>query len=89
MERKKVSEDEYKQTFQKIYQDIRNLVHMIEHDPNLSYEQGFQGLKQEIIRYQIVIPLTKIETILLGLIEQAKNENLGGDILWHKQKKSM
>jgi hypothetical protein len=79
MEWKKVSEDEYEQALQKIYEDIRDLVDMIEHDPSLSYEQGFERLKQEYIRYQIVLPLTKIKMILLDLIKQAENKNLGGN----------
>ncbi|MCK4355269.1 hypothetical protein KAW43_02935 [Candidatus Parcubacteria bacterium] len=79
MEWKEVNQEEYKQAFEKIYQAVRDLAYMIEHDPNLNYEQGFERLKQQIIRDKIARPLTKIEAVLLGLIEQAENKNLGGD----------
>lgn len=79
MKWEEVSSKEYEQAFQEIYRMVRDLMDMIEHDPNLSYEQGFEELKQKIIRYKIVIPLTKIEAILSGLIKQVESKNLGGD----------
>ncbi len=74
MEWKKASKEEYRQAFQEIYRAVRDLINIIERDPNLNYEQGFEKLKQEIIRDKIVGPLTKIEAVLLNLIEQAEKQ---------------
>ena len=73
---KEVTKEEYEEAFQRIYQDVRDLVDKIEHDPNLSYIKGFIKWKQEIIRYQILHPLAKIEDVLNTEIEELRKKKI-------------
>ncbi|MCK4520891.1 hypothetical protein KAT95_03505 [Candidatus Parcubacteria bacterium] len=73
---REVTKEEYEEAFQRIYQDVRDLIEKIEHDPDLDYEKGFIEWKQEIIRYQILHPLAKIEDVLNTEIEKLRKKKI-------------
>ena len=62
MKWKEVAPEEYKKTFQRIFQNIKKLIEMIENDSKIGYE-GF-NLKQEL--REVVRSLTKIEEALIN-----------------------